>query len=243
MEAQLSRAPLMNFFLFAILFLLSAASAIEWPVFFEQLGQVHSIHNKWDLAVRVNINLPSLEARITKVQFKLGLLDADFESVMSKNKKPRSREVRSRLDELAESWKAQNRQIGQRCENLERRAEDLKELGEHQLLKKKRRRRRRKRQSSTTGFLKNFLGVAYHNEVDDLRNKVKGMDSRFSGDIHGVRSQTNNLRSHTNNMMTKQQKELKKYEGMTEILERKVRLSNVYKTGCIYGILNLHICR
>ena len=51
----------------------------HWPVFFERLGQVHSIHNKWDLALRVNVALPSLEAKVTKTLHKLSLLDGDFE--------------------------------------------------------------------------------------------------------------------------------------------------------------------
>jgi hypothetical protein len=29
---------------------------VEWPVFFEKLGHVHSIHNKFDLALRDSIH-------------------------------------------------------------------------------------------------------------------------------------------------------------------------------------------
>lgn len=50
----------------------------QWPVFFEHLGNVHSIHNKWNLALRVNINLPRLEARVNKILHKLDLLNNDF---------------------------------------------------------------------------------------------------------------------------------------------------------------------
>ena len=51
---------------------------VEWPVFFEKLGHVHSIHNKFDLALRVHINVPAVEQRIGKVIKKLKILDADI---------------------------------------------------------------------------------------------------------------------------------------------------------------------
>ena len=51
---------------------------MEWPVFFEKLGHVHSIHNKFDLAMRVQINVPAVEERINKVMKKLKILDTDI---------------------------------------------------------------------------------------------------------------------------------------------------------------------
>ena len=51
---------------------------MDWPVFFEKLGHVHSIHNKFDLALRVHINVPAVEDRIGKVIKKLRILDTDI---------------------------------------------------------------------------------------------------------------------------------------------------------------------
>jgi hypothetical protein len=59
--------------------------AIEWPVFFEHLGFVHSIHNKWDLTVSVKLHLPSLEARLSKTVHRLRLLDHQYEIHESDN--------------------------------------------------------------------------------------------------------------------------------------------------------------
>ena len=56
-----------------------ANGAIEWPVFFEHLGFVHSIHNKWDLTVSAKLHLPSLEARLSKTVHRLRLLDHQYE--------------------------------------------------------------------------------------------------------------------------------------------------------------------
>ena len=63
---------------FTLLIGLSKA-AIEWPVFFEHLGFVHSIHNKWDLTISVKLHLPSLEARLSKTVHRLRLLDHQYE--------------------------------------------------------------------------------------------------------------------------------------------------------------------
>jgi hypothetical protein len=52
---------------------------IEWPVFFEHLGFVHSIHNKWDITVSVKLHLPSLQARLSKTIHRLRLLDHQYE--------------------------------------------------------------------------------------------------------------------------------------------------------------------
>ena len=51
---------------------------MDWPVFFEKLGHVHSIHNKFDLALRVHINVPAVEDRIGKVIKKLRILNTDI---------------------------------------------------------------------------------------------------------------------------------------------------------------------
>ena len=37
--------------------------ATNWPVFFEHLGNVHSIHNKWDLSLSIDTRLTEFEVR------------------------------------------------------------------------------------------------------------------------------------------------------------------------------------
>jgi len=62
-----------------VFFIGLSKAAIEWPVFFEHLGFVHSIHNKWDLTISVKLHLPSLEARLSKTVHRLRLLDHQYE--------------------------------------------------------------------------------------------------------------------------------------------------------------------
>ena len=40
-----------------------ANGATNWPVFFEHLGHVHSIHNKWDLTLAVDTRIREFEIR------------------------------------------------------------------------------------------------------------------------------------------------------------------------------------
>ena len=63
-------------FLIAIIFSsqTSVLGAVEWPVYFEHLGFVHSVHNKWEVALNVNFYLPQLDLRLGKSMHRLRLL-------------------------------------------------------------------------------------------------------------------------------------------------------------------------
>jgi hypothetical protein len=70
----------LNIVITSFIFLIGLSkAAIEWPVYFEHLGFVHSIHNKWDLTISVKLHLPSLEARLSKTVHRLRLLDHQYE--------------------------------------------------------------------------------------------------------------------------------------------------------------------
>ncbi len=218
----------------------ASSSSMRWPVFFEHLGQVHSLHNRFDLALRVDINLPSLQAKVTKIVHKLRLLDSEFRdpeatttrsSSSSTNKR---RKNRTRLDELNASWREQNRHLRERCENQLRRASDLRELGEDRIydedpkngvpkLKHRPRRprllKRRKRQG---GVLKGLFGVAYAQDVEDVNRKLQSVDNKLSVSVNDVRAQADYVKSSTRERMAQQNKEIKEVEQMAEKLERKV---------------------
>lgn len=110
----------------------------------------------------------------------------------------------------------------------------MRELGEHQLY----RRRRKKRDDDDhhhqvdddrqfigpagDGLLKALFGVAYTNDVDNVKHKLNSIDSRLSTDINNVRSQSNNLKSSTREIIQKQTAEIRKMETLAGRLERKV---------------------
>ncbi len=82
---------------------------VEWPVFFEKLGHVHSIHNKFDLALRVHIDVPMVEARVGRVIKKLDILNTDFKDPSFKRRYGSNHP--SRLEDLNLSWKEQNKRL------------------------------------------------------------------------------------------------------------------------------------
>ena len=222
----------------------ASAQSIEWPVYFEKLGSVHSIHNKWDLALRVEINLPSLDVKLSKVESRLAALGTDFRD--PEFEKLRSNHARlhpSRLDELNRSWRDQNKHLRSRLHNIQRRSSDLRELGDHVTPKRKRRETknspgensfranrengratlsRSKRQSVGQGLLQAMFGVAYTGDVEGVKSQINRIDQRLSGDINGVRSSSVNFRSTAENMLKHHTSELNKVEKMAQKMERKV---------------------
>ena len=52
--------------------------ATNWPVFFEHLGNVHSIHNKWDLSLSIDTRLTEFEVRRKKES----IIDWDWGNVL-----------------------------------------------------------------------------------------------------------------------------------------------------------------
>ena len=89
-------------------------SRVEWPVFFEHLGFVHSIHNKWDLTPKVQFYLPSLEARLSKTLHRLQLLrghedEAEHEHEEAHAEASKRSQRPSKLQQLQESWQTLNR--------------------------------------------------------------------------------------------------------------------------------------
>ena len=99
----------------------------EWPVYFEHLGLVHSIHNKWDLSLTTKLHLPKLEDKILKTIHRLRLLSGKYDREAANHF--RTIEEKSRFQELQESWSKLNRQLSRRAENMRRRTKSLKYIG------------------------------------------------------------------------------------------------------------------
>ena len=161
LEKLLTQMSSVTIFFIAIIFSSQTSSVlgdVEWPVYFEHLGFVHSAHNKWELSLSVNFYLPKLDLRLGKSMHRLRLLQGrnydgpeEEESAQYRDINPEelAREARvldeiitkeerearasdhqpSRLHELQESWATLNRHLRQRCKTLRRRSNNLKGLG------------------------------------------------------------------------------------------------------------------
>ena len=176
-KAFLKHISCVTLFLIAIIIATSHPNgvngAVEWPVYFEHLGFVHSVHNKFDLALSVHFYLPALDLRLQKSLHRLRLLqgtnykeddnaDSEYHDYVNPDEVARQarvmenaeRESRnedgqpSRLHELQESWATLNRHLRQRCQTLKRRSNNLKGLG---MLMPPRRRRQRNRRDLRGG--------------------------------------------------------------------------------------------
>ena len=166
----------LTIFFIAIIFTsqTSVLGAVEWPVYFEHLGFVHSVHNKWELALSVNFYLPQLDLRLGKSMHRLRLLqgrnydgpseEGQFRDNMKLDEFAREARVLedaeksarntegepSRLHELQESWATLNRHLRQRCKTLRRRSQNLKGLGS--LMPPRKRRQRNRRETGNAPF-------------------------------------------------------------------------------------------
>ena len=120
--------------------LTAVESRVEWPVFFEHLGFVHSIHNKWDLTINIHFYLPSLDARLSKTLHRLRLLRGqedeghhhDGEGRDARNGRP------SKLQQLQESWQTLNRHLTKRSMTLKRRSQNMRGLSNARPKRKRR---------------------------------------------------------------------------------------------------------
>lgn len=297
--------PLLSMALWAVVGLEPAASqrtpgrnpsGPEWPVFFEHLGFVHSIHNKWDLSISVRLYLPALDARITKSLHRLSLLSGAHDHVQASSdddghfyddylelqeefqklqgngtdsspdvtdddgggEGPSVRstssgdagEVRSRLQELQESWITLNRHLRRKCWSLRRRSRSVRNLGGSGKIQQgtgftgrslgglvgSLGRRRVRRQSTDNGsgggslipgfgrgVLQTLFGIAYMEDVSNVLSKLEGLNQDLSVQLNSVKSETGSLRSLTDSELVATKAKMGVVEEMAHSLERKVR--------------------
>ena len=206
--------------------LVLGAANTEWPVYFEHLGVVHSIHNKWDLSLSTKLHLPKLESKILKTIHRLRLLRGKYDQEAARHF--RSAEEKSRFVELQESWTKLNRQLSRRAENMRRRAKNLKYLGSFE--NQNNPKRRKKRQSDgvdaiiqlTGGVLQSMFGVAYTDDVRKVVSRIDKIDDELSTDINVVKSSQTTLQRKTIDTLSKQDNSIQMVQKMARTVERKV---------------------
>ena len=224
------------FVIFLQLVAIRGASNTEWPVYFEHLGLIHSIHNKWDLTLSTNLHMPQLETRILKTIHRLRLLSGRHEE--EAKAAFRTSEEKNRLTELQESWEKLNRQLFRRAENMRRRVRNLKEMASYEAMNKMsnnmKNPKRYKRQSEsdggsdaiiqlTGGVLQSLFGLAYTDDLREVVKRIDGIDDGLKTDLSQVKSNQESLTSQTKTTMKEQDKSIKMVEKMAKIVEKKVR--------------------
>ncbi|CAB4068805.1 unnamed protein product [Lepeophtheirus salmonis] len=180
---------------------------LKWPVFFEHYGYVQSVHNKWELTINANIQLPALEKRLHIMNRRLDRLQQGF----SENEGETIEESTSYLEE---SWRDINVYLKRKTLNLLRKIKSLKEFG----------------RSFDGNFFgesnsrcsSKFVGVAYTEDVSGVETRLDDLEVKLRSDLQDVDTKTRIIKDDTESRIMLTDGELKKVENMTEILEKKI---------------------
>uniref|UniRef100_A0A0K2TW19 Uncharacterized protein n=1 Tax=Lepeophtheirus salmonis TaxID=72036 RepID=A0A0K2TW19_LEPSM len=213
--------------LIKLLFLFSIVDCIEWPVFFEHYGYVQSVHNKWELTINANIQLPALEKRLHIMNRRLDRLQQGF----SENEGETIEESTSYLEE---SWRDINVYLKRKTLNLLRKIKSLKEFGRSfdgnffgNNIKSRMKRSIESETNlfegrATPGVLQSLFGVAYTEDVSGVETRLDDLEVKLRSDLQDVDTKTRIIKDDTESRIMLTDGELKKVENMTEILEKKI---------------------
>lgn len=157
--------PLLLFFVVT-----SVRCATDWPVFFEHLGKVHSIHNKWDLTFSIDTHFLEFETRLKNVSYSIEAFrptfppedKAESENDAHERDSDEVNEIhQSDAKELNpesvflivnEHWEILSKHMKKRAHKLLVRLNDYKSLGDSRKFNNQGRRRRKTREASEAAY-------------------------------------------------------------------------------------------
>merc|ERR550532_662591 len=242
---------------FLVLFvsLQAVLSATNWPVFFEHLGQIHSIHNKWDLALTVETRLDEFETRLKNVSIMLDVLrptfqeedDGDTDTDKSFDLRSAQEAVRNHWDTIAQLYK-------RRVQELLLRLSDYRALGDEKSFERYARtrlsktqfievyedsriKRRHKRASCqrTTGLFGVMFGFAYQPNIECLNDQFEKFKGDLNGNVQDLVHEQNRMSSRHTNEMKETKKMVKNVEKMTGKIEEKMTIMELRSGGGLVG--------
>ena len=167
MDSSRKHHNLLTHLLFLLFFVVTyVRSATNWPVFFEHLGKVHSIHNKWDLTFSIDTQFKEFEIRLKNVSYSIDSFRPTFppqdkaesendaherdSEEINKIDQSDAKEIKSEsvFEVVNEHWEILSRLLKKRAHNLLVRLNDYKSLGDDRKFKNQARRRRKTRETS-----------------------------------------------------------------------------------------------
>ena len=233
---------------FVLISLQAVLSATNWPVFFEHLGEIHSIHNKWDLAISVDTRLDEFETRLRNVSITLDVMrptfqDKEDDESEAEDDNERKINIRSVYETVKNHWDSIAGLYKRRVSELLQRLEDYRALGDKQsfdryartrlsksqfieVYEDSRIKRRHKRESCqrTSGLFGVLFGFAYQPNIDCLNEQFE----KFRGDLNG---NVENLSNSQNQISSRHSKEIKETKTMVKMVEKMtVTLSDLAST-------------
>ena len=228
-------------------------SATNWPVFFEHLGQIHSIHNKWDLALTVETRLDEFETRLKNVSIMLDVLRPTFQEEDDGDTNT-SFNVRSAQEAIRNHWDTVAQLYKRRVEELLLRLNDYRALGDEKSFERYARtrlsktqfievyedsriKRRHKRASCqrTSGLFGIMFGFAYQPNIDCLNDQFEKFKGDLNGNVQDLVHEQNAMSSRHSNEMKETKTMVKKVEKMTGKIEEKMTIMELRSGGGLVG--------
>lgn len=111
----------------------------DWPVFFEHLGRVHSIHNKWDLTFAVKTNFRHFEQKLQNISRQIQVFKPDLEEEAAEIEFAEDTDGSERTEEdkvfrlVTEHWEGLADLLQRRSDQLLRRLADYRSLGDNRV--------------------------------------------------------------------------------------------------------------
>jgi len=200
----------------------SVAAGTDWPVFFEHLGKVHSIHNKWDLTFSIDTHFSEFELRLKNVSYSI---DAFRPSFPPEDKGESENDAHERnSDEVNEidasegkdlkqesvfqivndHWESLSKYMKKRAQKLLVRLNDYKSLGDSRTLKEQGRRRRRKSREAPEDFIQDESDLPKSREKRQACHRITGLAGYLFGfayqpNIDCMNQELEKLRNNLNN--------------------------------------------
>ena len=240
----------------SLISLQAVKSATNWPVFFEHLGQIHSIHNKWDLALTTETRLDEFETRLRNVSITLEVLRPIFQEKKTEEEAGESNtiNVRSVYEALRDHWDSMAGKYRKRAEALLIRLHDYRALGDRQSLNRYARtrlaktqfievyedsriKRRHKRSSCqrTNGIFGILFGFAYQPNIDCLNDQFESFKNDLNGNVENLSNSQNSISSRHSNEIRETKKMVKQVEKMTDMIEEKMTIMELRSGSGLAG--------
>ncbi|XP_023336352.1 uncharacterized protein LOC111707463 isoform X2 [Eurytemora carolleeae] len=170
-------------------------AGVDWPVFFENLGAVNSIHNKWDLTFSIETNFQEFEHILDNFQQDVLQLTPTFppEDLSESAEKigfkiNTERNIDDALEisresiflRVKEHWEKVSKSLLRRADSMKAKVEDIKSLGDNRVVRQQQGEGREKKKTTWTGLEARNRGGKRGGEKDRMYGK-KRVKRQFGG--------------------------------------------------------------
>merc|ERR1719397_953423 len=270
--------------------LLAVQASTDWPVFFEHLGRVHSIHNKWELTFAVKTNFGHFEQKLLNISRRIDTFELEeptVEFVEDERKEEKEETKEDRIFRLVnEHWDGLASLLRRRSNALLHRLRDYRSLGDNRVVGRRGEARaadsdalsrgqerlswaeprmlwgqaevsgedaslllsRGKRDTDCrmhSGIASLFFGFTYQSNVEGVKKQLEQLRGTVRDDVSNMVDSQQKFSSRTQREMGETKKMVKKVEGMTRKVEKKMlvmeRSGGMAQDGTLVALQQLDV--